>query len=235
MNKTNPYKRHRYPKEIISHVVWLYHRFMLSLRDVSEMLEKRGISVTYEAIREWGNKFGQQYANEIKRRRSRRGDKWHLDEMCIVMNGIKYWLWRAVDQDGYELEILLQSRRNMKAAKRFFRKLLKGLHYSPRVIITDKLKSYGAAKKEIMPGVEHRQHKGLNNRAENSHQPTRQREKQMRCFKSPKHVQQFLSRYGPIRNLFNVGRYTQSAEHQRKILKGAFEMWDHVTLQAICA
>lgn len=235
MNKTNPYKRHRYPKEIISHAMWLFHRFPLSLRDVSEMLAKRGIMVTYETIREWGNKFGRAYANEIKRRMPCRGDKWHMDEMCIVMNGIKYWLWRAVDQDGYELEILLQSRRNKKAAKRFFRKLLKGLHYAPRVMITDKLKSYGAAKKEIMPGVEHRQHKGLNNRAENSHQPTRQQEKQMRRFKSPKHVQQFLSRHGPIRNLFYVGRYTKPAEERRKALKNVFGMWNYVTLQAICA
>ena len=186
------YPGYRYPKTIIGHVVWLYHRFMLSLRDISELLLARGIVLSYETIREWGIKFGNVYANEIKRRAPRRGDKWHMDEVCLVMNGKKYWLWRAVDQDGSELDILLQSRRNKKAAKRFFRKLLKGLQYTPRVIVTDKLRSYGAAKSEIMPGVEHRQHKGINNRAENSHQPTRQQEKQMRKFKSPQQAQRFL-------------------------------------------
>ena len=121
------YSGYRYPKTLIGHAVWLYHRFMLSLRDVSELLLARGIILSYETIREWGIKFGNFYANEIKRRAPRRGDKWHMDEVCLVMNGKKYWLWRAVDQDGYELDILLQLRRNKKAAKRFFRKLLKGL------------------------------------------------------------------------------------------------------------
>ncbi len=237
MNRSNPYKRHRYPKEIISHTVWLYHRFMLSLRDVSEILAQRGIIITYETIREWGNKFGPLYAAEIKRRSPKRGDKWYMDEMCVVMKGIKYWLWRAVDQDGYELDILLQSKRNKKAAKRFFKKLLKGLKYAPRVIITDKLKSYAAAKKEIIPRVEHRQHKGLNNSAENSHQPTRQQEKQMRKFKSPKQVQQFLSRHGPIYNLVSVavGRYKETAENYRRKLLNAFKIWNEITLQVNCA
>ena len=210
---------------------------MLSLRDVSEIFAQRGIIFTYETIREWGNKFGQLYATEIKRRSPRRGDKWYMDEMCIVMKGIKFWLWRAVDQDGYELDILLQSRRNKKAAKKFFKKLLKGLKYVPRVIITDKLKSYGAAKKDIIPSVEHRQHKGLNNRAKNSHQPTRQQEKQMRKFKSPKQVQHFLSRHGPIHNLFSVavGRYKETAENYLSNLAVAFKIWNEVTLQMNCA
>jgi len=160
------YPGYRHPKLLIGYVVWSYHRFTLSLRDVSEQLimRMRGIAVSYETIREWNLTFGQSDANEIKRRSPRRGDKWHMDEMCLVMNGKKYWLWRAVDQEGYELDILLQSRKNKEAAKRFFVKLLKGLLYVPRVIITDKLASYGAAKREILPGVEHRQHKGLNNR-----------------------------------------------------------------------
>lgn len=122
----------------------------------------RGIVISHETIREWNLRFGQTYAKEIKRRVPRRGDKWHMDEVCLVIKGKKYWLWRAVEQEGYELDILLQSRKNKEAAKRFFRKLLKGLLYVPRVIITGKLP------KEILPGVEHRQHKGLNNRAENS-------------------------------------------------------------------
>jgi len=196
------YPGYRHPKSLIGYVVWQYHRFMLSLRDVSELLMMRGIQISHETIRGWSLTFGQIYANEIKRRAPRRGDKWHMDEMCLVMKGKKHWLWRAVDQDGYELDILLQSRKNKEAAKRFFSKLLKGLLYVPRVIITDKLRIYGAAKKEILPGVEHRQHKGLNNRAENSHQPTRQHEKQMRKFKSPKQAQRFLPVHGQIRNLF---------------------------------
>ena len=146
--------------------------------------------------------FGQAFANELRRRQPRRGDKWHLDEMVITMNGKHHYLWRAVDQEGFTLDILVQSRRNTKAAQRFFRKLLKGLHYVPRVLVTDKLKSYAAAKKTVMPGVEHRQHKGLNNRAELSHQRTRQQERQMRRFKSPRQAQRFLSAHGPINNLY---------------------------------
>ena len=158
----------------------------LSFRDIDELLAARGIFVTYETIRQWTLKFGQSFANELRRRQPRRGDKWHLDEVVITMKGKQYYLWRAVDQEGYTLDILVQSRRNTKAVRRFFRKLLKGLQYVPRVLITDKLKSYAAAKKTIMPDVEHRPHKGLNNRAELSHQPTRQQERQMRRFKSPR-------------------------------------------------
>jgi putative transposase len=156
-------------------------------------MAERGVVLTYETVRQWCLKFGQTYANELRRRRPPCGDKWHLDEVFLTINGKRSYLWRAVDQHGNVLDILVQSRRNKKAAKRFFHKLLKGLQCVPRVIITDKLKSYGAAKREILPGVEHRQHKGLNNRAERSHQPTRQRERIMRRFKSPGHAQRFLS------------------------------------------
>ena len=173
---TPDYKGYRFPPAIISHAVWLYFRFSLSFRDVEELLAQRGIVVTYETVRQWCLKFGQTYANELRRRRPRCGDKWHLDEVFLKINGKQHYLWRAVDQHGNVLDILVQSRRNAKAAKRFFRELLKGLQYVPRVIITDKLRSYGAAKREILQGWEHRQHKGLNNRAENSHQPTRLRE-----------------------------------------------------------
>jgi len=159
------YRNHRFPAEIISHAVWLYFRFTLSFRDIEELLASRGILVTYETIRQWCLKFGQPYANALRRRQPKRGEKWHLDEVYLTMNGKLHYLWRAVDQDGYVLDILVQSRRNRLAAKRFFRKLLKGLKYSPRILVTDKLKSYAAARTEILPGVEHRQHKGLNNRA----------------------------------------------------------------------
>jgi putative transposase len=186
-------KGFRFPSEIISHAVWLYFRFSLSFRDVEELLAQCGIVVTSETVRQWCLTFGQSFANELRRRRPRCGDKWHMDEVVLTIRGEKHYVWRAVDQERNVLDILVQSCRNKKAAKRFFRKLLKGLQYVPRVIITDKLRSYGAAKREILPGVEHRQHKGLNNRAENSHQPTRLREKNMRKFKSIKHAQRFLS------------------------------------------
>src|SRR5919197_5302577 len=208
---TERYKNHRFPGEISSHGVWLYYRFTLSYRDVQELLFERGVTVSHEAIRKWCRKFGQDYANRLRRRRPRPGDKWHLDEVFLMINGERHYLWRAVDQDDNVLDILVQSGRNNKAAKKFFRKLLKGLTYVPRVIITDKLKSYGAAKQEILPGVEHRQHRYLNNRAENSHQPTRQRERRMQGFKSPGQAQRFLSAYGPIAQHFRPRPHHLSA------------------------
>ncbi len=163
------------------------------------------------------------------------GDKWHLDEMFIKMNGKDHYLWRAVDQDGNVLDILVQSRRNKLAAKRFFRKLLKGLRYVPRVIITDKLKSYSAAKAEIMPGVEHRQHKGLNNRAENSHQPTRLREKVMRRFKSAGHAQRFLSAFSIILSHFRPRRHLLTAERYREEMRSRFGTWAEVSCVQMAA
>jgi putative transposase len=223
------YKGFRFPPEIISHAVWLYFRFLLSFRDVEELLTQRGIVVTYETIRQWTLKFGQTYANELRRRRPRCGDKWHMDEVVLTIRGKKHYLWRAVDQDGNVLDILVQSRRNKNAAKRFFRKLLKGLQYIPRLIITDKLRSYGAAKREILPGVEHRQHKGLNNQAENSHQPTRLREKKMRRFKSTKQAQRFLSAFGLIAGHFKPRRHRLRAGENRAILQDRFQIWNEVT------
>jgi putative transposase len=224
------YRGYRFPPEIISYAVWLYFRFSLSFRDVEELLAQRGIVVTYETVRQWCLKFGQMYANELRRRRPRCGDKWHLDEVFLTIRGERHYLWRAVDQDGNVLDILVQGRRNAHAAKRFFRKLLKGLQYVPRVILTDKLKSYGVAKDEILPGVEHRQHKGLNNRAENSHQPTRLREKKMRRFKSAKQVQRFLSAFGPISGHFRPRRHRLRAEEYRALLQTRFQIWNEVTV-----
>jgi len=236
MHATAPlYRRHRFPAEIISHTVWLYFRFALSYRDVEEIMAVRGITLTYETIREWSLKFGQTFANDLRRRRPRPGDKWHLDEVFIKIKGKQHYLWRAVDQDGIVLDILVQSQRNKKAATRFFRKLLKGLRYVPRVIITDKLKSYGAAKAEIMPGVEHRQHKRLNNRAENSHQPTRVREKVMRRFKSAGHAQRFLSAFGIISSHFRVGRHLLTAERYREEMESRFAQWVEVSCVQMAA
>jgi putative transposase len=207
----------------------LYFRFSLSFRDVEELLAQRGIVVSYETVRQWCLKFGQTYANELRRRHPRCGDKWHMDEVVLTIRGERHYLWRAVDQDGNVLDILVQSHRNKKAAKRFFRKLLKGLQYVPRVIITDKLRSYGAAKREILPGVEYRQHKGLNHRAENSHQPTRLREKNMRRFKSAKHAQRFLSAFGPIAGHFQPRRHHLRAREYRATLLVQFQTWREIT------
>ncbi len=223
------YKRFRFPQEIIAHAVWLYFRFSLSFRDVEEILAARGVTVTYETIRQWCLHFGQTYANQLRRRRVRLGDKWHLDEVFIKINGKTQYLWRAVDQHGNVLDILVQSRRNKCAAKKFFRKLLKGLQYVPRVLITDKLGSYAAAKKECLPSVEHRQHRRLNNRAENSHQPTRQREGSMRRFKSPGHAQRFLSAFGPIREHFCPRRHRLTAGKYRQERQQRFLVWNEIT------
>jgi putative transposase len=180
---------------------------------VETILTARGIAVSYETIRPWGLRFGRLFANELKRRRPRPGDKWHLDEVFIRVQGKLHYLWRAVDQDGHVLDVLVQSRCNARAAKRFFRKLLRGLQHVPRVIVTDKLRSYGAAKREILPGVEHRQSRYLNHRAEVSHQATRRRERQMQRFKSARHARRFLSVHARIHNHFQLRRHCLTAIH----------------------
>ena len=180
---------------------------------------------SYETIREWCNKFGQPYAKRLRARRGRLGDRWHLDEVFLRINGRLQYLWRAVDQDGEVLDILVQPRRNKQAAKKFFRKLLKGLQYIPRAIITDKLGSYRAAMAEVMPSVQHQQQGRLNNRAENSHQPTRERERRMRGFKSPGQAQRFLSSFGTIASFFRPGRHLLAAHNYREIMRGRFTQW----------
>ena len=232
---TSRYKGHRFPHEIISHAVWLYFRFSLSYRDVEQLLAERGIVVTYETVRQWCLKFGQQYANQLRRRRAKPGDKWHLDEVLLKINGQTSYLWRAVDQDGIVLDILVQSRRNKAAAKKFFRKVVKGCEYVPRVLITDKLGSYEAAHRDVMPSVEHRKHKRLNNRAENSHQPTRQRERTMRRFKSPGQAQRFLSAFGPIREHCCPRRYRLRAAEYRRERAHRFQVWNEVSSLQLAA
>jgi putative transposase len=204
--ETPSYRGFRYPVEIISLGVWLYHRFPLSFREVQEMMLQRGVQISHETIRPWCVKFGQIYANGLRRRRPRPGDTWHLDEVFLTINGQRQYLWRAVDQDGNVLDILVTSRRDTKAATRFFRKLLKGLEYVPRVVVTDKLGSYQAARRTVLSSVEHRQSKYLNNRAENSHQPTRQRERAMKKFSSPGGAQRFLSAFSVISPHFRTRR-----------------------------
>jgi len=195
----------------------------------------RGVALTYETVRDWCRKFGQTYANGLRRRSPRPGDRWHLDEVFLKINSRVHYLWRAVDQDGEVLDILVQSRRDKRAATRFFRKLMKGLQYVPRVIITDKLKSYGAAKAGILPGVEHNQDKGLNNRAENSHQPTRIREKVMRRFKWAGHAQRFLSAFSQISSHFRPRRHLYSADGYREVMKLRFAAWGEACCVQIAA
>ena len=226
---SSTYKGHRYPPEIISHCVWLYHRFPLSFREIEEMMMERGVIVSYETIREWCRKFGQAYAQGLRRRQPRRGDKWHLDEVFLTINGKRQYLWRAVDQNGNVLDILVTFRRDARSAKRFFRKLLKGLRYVPRVVVTDKLRSYGPAHREVLPSVEHRSSKYLNNRAENSHQPTRQRERAMKRFRSAGGAQRFLSSFSAISPHFRPRRHRLTAAQYRHEMNTRFTIWNQVT------
>ncbi|PBI84543.1 Transposase IS66 family protein [Rhodococcus erythropolis] len=223
------YKRHRYPAEIIAHCVWLYYRFALSLRDVEELMLARGIVVSHETIRTWCAKFGAEYARGLRRRAPQPGDTWLLDEVFVKIGGIRKYLWRAVDQDGNVLDVLVQSRRNAKAAKRFFGKLMRKQARVPRVLVTDKLASYVVAHRELMPSVEHRRSKYLNNRAENSHQPTRQRERAMKFFRSPGAAQRFLAVFSAISPHFRPGRHKLTASDYRSEMAGRFATWNDVT------
>ena len=223
------YRRYRFPPEIISHAIWLYHRFTLSFRDVEDLLAQRGIIVSYETIRQWCRKFGAEYARALRRKQGRLGDTWYLDELFVTIRGDRQYLWRAVDQDGDTIDILVQSRRDQRAAERFFRKLLRGQESEPRRLITDKLRSYGAAHRAIMPSVIHDAGRYANNRAEVSHQPTRQRERQMRGFKSASQAQRFLSVHGIIQDLFRIGRHLLRAANHRILRARSFLVWDEVT------
>ena len=196
---------------------------------VEDLLAARGIIVSHQTVRLWAEKFGRYFANETRRRSAGKlGVKWHLDEVVTSIGGKKHWLRRAVDQDGFVLDVLVQSRCNTKAAKHLMRKLLKGQGNSPRVMITDKLRSYGAAKRDIMPGIEHRSHKGLNNRAENSRQPTRRLELIMKGFKSARHLQRFVSIHDPVANLVHIPRHDIPADHHRELRAAAMQMWNEI-------
>jgi putative transposase len=219
------YKDHRFPPEIISDAVWLYHRFILSFRDVDDLLAERGISVSYEAIRCWCIKFGPTYARSLRRKQGRFGDIWHVDGVFITIRGEGHYLWRAVDQDGDVIDILVTKHRDCRAATRFFRKALKHQGQVPWQLVTDKLRTYQAAHREAFPSVVHRTGRNENNRAEVSHQHTREQEKQMRRFKSPQQAQRFLSVHGVIQNLFRFGRHHLKAVHYRLLRWRAFSDW----------
>ncbi len=232
--RSDLYKRHRFPGEIISHCVWLYHRFGMSFREVEELMFERGVLLSYETVRRWCLKFGAEFARRLKRRRARPGDKWHVDEVFLNIGGARRYLWRAVDQAGNTLDILVTRKRDKQAAKRFLRKLLRD-DAKPRVVVTDKLRSYGAALKELLPHTEHRQSRYLNNRAENSHQRTRRRERALQRFKSPGHAQRFLSVFEPLNTHFRPPRHLLKAHDYRQIMRERFSTWCEVTELAATA
>jgi len=209
-------KRRRFPPELIGHAVWRYFRFALRDRDVEELLAERGGIRTDETVRQWRRTFGQTHAHAPRRRRPRPGDKWHLDEVCSSLNGQAHSRWRAGDQEGDIRDILVQTRRDKRAATKFLRKVLTGLACVPRVVITDKRASDGAAMRAVLPSVEHRRHTGLNNRAEHAHQPTRERERRMRRFKDPGQARRFLAAYGPIASHFRPRRHRPTAAEYRE-------------------
>lgn len=201
MSKPISYKRHRFPPQMIAHAVWLNFRFPLSLRLVEEMLLKRGIVVSYETIRPWGRMFGSEYARRLRRKHQRPHDVWHLDGVVISIAGKKHWLCWAIDQDGFVLDEIVQGRRYTKVAKRLLTRLMRKQGMAPKPVVTDKLPPYGAAKRQVMLSVEHRSHKGLNNRAENSHLPPRKRERMMQGFPSVGILQRLTSTFSAVRNL----------------------------------
>ena len=219
------FKNHRFPAEIIQYAVWLYFVFPLSFRDVELLLHQRGIVVSHEAIRAWCYKFGPHFAQQIRRKRRPATDKWHLDEVVVTIKGQRYYLWRAVDSKGMVLDILMQTRRNAKAAKRFFEAVLTKTEPPPRVIVTDGLRSYNVISREILPDVEHRRSKYLNNRAENSHQPTRRRERRMQRFKSPRQAQNFLAGFDVLYHYFHPKKHKLQAEVYREQLALRYQTW----------
>ena len=223
------FSRHRFPPAVIRHAVWLYFRFTLSFRDVEELLAERGIEVSYETVRRWVLKFGPLFARELRRRRPRPSSQWHLDEMAVQIGGKRVWLWRAVDSEGEVLDLLVQPRRDKAAAVKLMRKLLKKQGYAPTVLVTDKLRSYGAARTAIGMTARHEQGLRANNRAENSHQPVRRRERKMQRFKSAGSAQRFLSAHSAVHNTFNVQPHLISRRTLRTFRAEAHADWQAAT------
>ena len=227
------YKRHRFPADVIRHAVWLYYRFTLSYRDVEELLAQRGIEVSYETIRCWTLKFGPQIAANLRRRRCLPTGRWYLYEMYVRIGGQKMWLWRAVDDEGEVLDVLVQKRRNKQAPLKLLRKLLKNQGFHPETITTDKLASYGAAVRELgLTGVHRPGGMRENNRAENSHLAIRRRERKQQKFKSQGSAQRFLSTHAPIYNTFNLQPYLIRRPTLRLFRAEAHRAWDAATAAA---
>ncbi|TYB84346.1 IS6 family transposase [Oceaniovalibus sp. ACAM 378] len=219
-----------YPREIIAYAVWAYHRFALSTADVEGLLAERGVLVSREAIRLWVNRFGWHFADCIRRDRPRPNDKWHLDEVVIAIRGLKHWLWRAIDADG---DVRGYSRANApecKSSKRFFQRLAARFG-EPRVVITDKLRSYIKPIKTLASSADHRAHKGLNNAIEETHRPTRKREKIFGKYKSHQHPQKFLSSNDQINLILRPRRYQLAAASYRHAHSDAFNLWADYTAE----
>ena len=223
------FARHQFPPVIIQHAVWLYLRFTLSFRDVEDLLAERGLDISYETVRRWVTKFGPQFARELRRRRPKPTARWHLDEMVVSIAGRNFWLWRAVDDEGEVLDLLVQRRRDKIAAVKLLRKLLKKQGFAPEILVTDRLRSYAAAKAELGLSARHEQGLRRNNRAENSHQPTRRRERKMQRFKSPGSAQRFLSIHAAVQNTFNTQRHLISRRTMRVLRGDAFGTWRAAT------
>jgi len=221
----NTYKRHRFPPDIISYAVWLCYKFNVSHRDIEDLLAERGITLSRESIRLWCIKFGALYARRLKRRHRGYGDIFFIDEVFIKINGKQHYLWRAVDQDGEVVDVYLQAKRDGAAAKRFFRRLLRNHGGEPRKIVTDKLRSYPVAHREVMPISIHVTDRYANNRAEQSHEATRVRERGMRRFKSMAQAQRFVTAHAAVQNIFNLGRHLVRAEHYRNLRISALGEW----------
>jgi transposase-like protein len=219
------YRRHRFPPPIIQHAIWLYLRFTLSYRDVEELLAERGLDVSYETVRRWVLKFGATVAQRLRGRRPRPSDRWHLDEMVVRIAGRRMYLWRAVDHEGEILDMLVQRRRNKRAALRLMRKLLRKHGVAPKLVVTDKLRSYGAAFRELHLTCRHDQGLRKNNRAENSHQVVRRRERKMQRFKSAASAQRFLSMHAAVHNTFNHQRHLISRSTLRIFRAEAAAQW----------
>ncbi len=216
MNKIS-YTGYRFPPEIIHQAIWLYLRFTLSLRDVEDLLAERGVAVSYETVRRWMNHFGPMIAADLRKRRLKPHTTWHLDEVYLKIDGRMVYLWRAVDAEGEVLDVLIQSKRNKHAALKLLRKLLKKYAFVPERLVTDDLRSYSAAVREL--GIERHHERGRwkNNRAENSHQPTRRRERKMQRFKSPGSAQKFLSTHAAVYNTSHgeVGSRVRLVPHEQ--------------------
>jgi len=217
-------KGFRFPREIVAYAVWAYHRFAMSTADVEDLLAERGVIVSREAVRLWVNHFGLHFANCVRRDRPRPNDQWHLDEVVIPIRGKKHGLWCAIDAEGDVLDILVQTRRNAKAAKRFLQRLITQFG-APRVVITDKLRSYTKPIKPLTPDADHRTHKGLNNAIEGSHRPTRKREKIVGRFKSHRQAQRFLSAHDQINLISRSRRFQLTATSYRHARADTFSLW----------
>ena len=226
------YARHQFPAVLIQHAVWLYLRFTLSYRDVEDLLAERGVEVSYETVRRWVRKFGPVFAKRLRHTRPTPSRQWHLDEMVVRIAGETVYLWRAVDHEGEVLDVLVQRRRDKKAALKLMRKLLKKQGFAPTVVVTDKLRSYGAAFKEIGLAARHEQGVRKNNRAEVSHQPVRRRERKMQRFKSPGSAQHFLACHAAIYNTFDLQRHLISRRTLRRFRAEAMEQWRQATAAA---